>query len=725
MDSDAELREFFELVWSGRWTIAVVLSVTLALGIFYSVIASPTYEADGLVQVEENDKKGGLMGSSDISSLLLGSPVETEAEIQILQSRMVLNDVIDRMNLLVTAYPRLLPVIGGGVARWNRRRSEPVDVPFLRSFAWGGEKIDVPTLDVPDAMLGRRLKLTATSTGYSLEGPDGNKLGEGVVGQPLNVNAPEGAITLFVRALRARPGTQFNLVRSSRIDVLADLMGRLRISEQGKQSGVIGITFKGQSPEFVTQVVDYIEDTYLRQNVERRSAEAKQSLEFLQDQLPELKAKLDEAQARLNAYQVQRGSVDVTSETQLILQQGVDLESQRLQLQQQRQQALQRFTDKHPFIVALDQQIGAIEKAQGELQGKSQKLPKTQQEILGLLRDVDANSVLYSQMLNSMQELQVAKAGTIGNVRIIDHAIKPQHPSWPKLGLILPLSLILGLFFGTGLVFGRRALLRGVDDPTELERKTGLAIYATIPYAREQRRMGMAIARNEPGSHILALRDGGNPAVEALRSLRTSLHFAMLESSSNTVMLTGPTPNIGKSFLTVNFGAVLALSGKKVVAVDADLRRGRMHQYITTSAAPGVTEYVVGDADLESIIRKTGVDGFDMITHGTIPPNPAELLLHERFAGLLSQLSARYDYVLIDSPPVLPVSDPAIIGRLVGCSLLVLKSAEHPMREIEEVLRRLSSSGVQIRGLLFNQVGARAGSYGYGGYKYTEYRYDS
>ncbi|WP_245611860.1 polysaccharide biosynthesis tyrosine autokinase [Nevskia soli] len=725
-DEEVNLRHLFDLVASGKWVILGITLAVLALASLYLVIAHPTYKADGLVEVEENQKSaaGGDLG--EISSMLLGTPVQTEAEIQILKSRMVLDQVIEKMNLLVEAQPHYFPFIGHAYARRHDDEVQPVD-PLLgfKRYAWGGEHIEVPTLQVPDKLLGERLVLHATdgNGGFVLEYPRGTKILEGTVGNALTGQSESGSINIFVRDLKARPGTEFYVTKLPRQRVLEQLSGALTVREQGKQSGVIAISVKGRSAEFVAKVVNSIEDAYLRQNVERRSAEAQRSLEFLEKQLPQLKDQVNTAQTRLNAYQLQHGSVDVTKETTMVLQHSVELETGRLQLEQQREEAIQRFTPQHPVVKALDQQIQSIQAEQEKQKGQAERLPNTQQEIFSLMRDLDVANQLYTDLMNTVQQLQVAKAGTVGNVRIVDYALEPREAFSPQLLLVLSAGLFIGILLGIGCVITQRALLRGVDDPTEVETRLGLTAYAAIPYTVGQRQLTQRMARGELGNHILAATASQDLAIEALRSLRNSLHFLWLESSNNVVMLTGPAPGLGKSFVAVNLGAVLALSGKRVVVVDADLRRGHMHKYASMEAAPGISDYVVGDADENAVIKPTVVEGLMLVTNGTTPPNPAELLLHERFAKLVSHLSANFDYVIIDTPPSLMVADAAIVGRMAGCALLVLKSAEHPMREIEETYRRLIQAGVKVRGTIFNQVGYRVGSYGYGGYGYSYNRY--
>ena len=341
------------------------------------------------------------------------------------------------------------------------------------------------------------------------------------------------------------------------------------------------------------------------------------------------------------------------------------------------------------------------------------------QELLGLLRDVDVNTELYTALMNSAQELQVTKAGTVGDVRIIDAGLPPLKPLKPNKPLVILVGLLVGVVLGCGTVLALRALIRGVDRPEDVERALGLATYASIPYTGTQRTITSRVRRRHKGNLVLASASPDDVAVEALRSLRTSLHFAMMEVANNVVMLTGPTPALGKSFVSINLGAVLAQSNKRVVVIDADMRRGLLYRYFDAAQSPGLSNYVAGGVELSVITHKTVVDGLDFVPSGTRPPNPAEILMSERFADLLKTLSERYDYVLVDTPPILPVTDAAIVGRLAGTTLMVLKSAEHPMRAIEESVKRLGAAGVTVRGLIFNQVGAKVGSHGHGSYGYA------
>jgi tyrosine-protein kinase Etk/Wzc len=720
MDDEIDLRNLLAAISGGRWILLAVTLAGLLLGAFYSWVAVRAYDADALVQVEK--QQSGFTAALGEMAEFMGTPSAVSAEVELLKSRMIVGSVVDTLQLAVIAEPKYFPVVGRAMARGFRGGDDgaPVASAFLglRGYAWGGEFIRVTAFDVPNALVGQPFELRATDGGYELRF-DGQTVVAGGFGQRLEGEVDgRHTVAIFVQDMVAAPGTAFTLLREDRTDAIHRIQKDLRVSERGKDSGILQVSYSSSDPNLAREIVNRLMIAYQRQNIERKSAEAAQTLSFLEAQLPEIREKLESAESSFNSYRLREGSANLTKETELILQQSVELETVRVQLEQKRAEALQRFTPSHPTIVAIDRQLQSVREEQQAIGNRVKGLPETQQELLRLQRDVEVNTALYTSLLNSYQELQVVKAGTIGNVRIVDYAVSPRAPSKPKVPLILALSLVLGAFAGIAAIFVRRALNPAVNDPAEVERTVGLPTYATVPFTPVQRRLLRQTNRGE--GQVLAFVDPQNIAIEALRSLRTSLHFAMLDSANNVLMLTGPAPGLGKSFVSINLGAVLAASGKRVVVVDADLRRGHLNEYVNCQRAPGLSDYCASQADIKEVLRRTVVDGLWLVPTGAIPPNPAELLLTDKFAELVKALSENFDHVIIDTPPILAVTDAAIVGKLAGTTFVVLKAGEHPMVAIQDTVSRLRTAGVNVSGTIFNQVG-RPGT-GYAGYRYT-YQY--
>ncbi len=720
-EDEIDLSELLGTLLDAKWLIALVSALFFAGGIFYALVSTPIYQADAVLQVEE--KSGGLSGLGDLTEIF---PADTEAstEIEIIKSRNIIGKAVDKLDLTLHASPHYFPRVGAAMARYHRGAAlaEPVD--GLEEYAWGGERIQLGRLSVPDHLKGESLLLVAErDDNYQLFTEEEVLLLSGKVGE-----AAEGSgVEIFVPELVSRPGTEFIISRSSRIGTIRGLQSGLKISERGRKTGILEIRLDGADKEQVTRVVDTIANLYLRQNVERISEEAERSLAFLEEQLPIIKKEMELAEAKLNNYRSSRSSVDLTLETQSMLDQMVELERRLAEIDLRRSEMSKKYTERHPLMVALGDQAGGLNERLGEISGRAQTLPETQQEILRLSRDVEVATTIYTQLLNRAQELKVVKAGTVGNVRIIDRAVVSDNPVKPKKRMIALLSLVLGFFLGIGIAFVRRAMHKGVEDPDLLEKQMGIPVYATVPLSPKQLLLEKDIRAKKIKNAILSEHDKKDQAIEGLRSLRTNLHFALLEAKNRIVMITGPAPGVGKSFVSTNFAHIAAHAGMRVLLVDADMRKGHINKEYGMARSPGLSELIVGDATREQAVRSTGFEGVDLLATGTIPPNPSELLMHENFGSYMEQFSSEYDLVLVDTPPLLAVTDSAVVGRLAGTTFILLRAGVHPMKEIQTVTKRLQQNGIEPRGFILNALEPRRrygyGKYGYGKYGHYGYEY--
>jgi tyrosine-protein kinase Etk/Wzc len=700
-EEEIDLGELLGVLIENRWLIAAIMLVVLVIGGFKAWTATPIYQADGLLQVEA---KQSSLAALDINGMFESDPL-ISAEIEILRSRAVLGTVVDNLKLEIMAAPEYLPYIGAALARRQPANERP--------------KIQVDSLDISGSMKGQALTLVARgSSNYDVLDENGDSIFRGKVGE----TGGGESISLFVSQLQADEGQHFQVWRQSRIGAINGLQGRLTVAERGEWSGILSITVEGANPASVRQQVDAIANAYVRQNVELKSAEAENTLVFLNEQLPLVRQEMEAAEVALNTYRLEKGSVDLPLETQSILQTIVAVEGQLIELQQQRDKLMQTFREIHPTVLALDRQISRLNDQLNDLNSQVYDLPTTQQEVLRLVRDVEVETALYTSLLNTAQELEVMKAGTVGNVRVIDYAVQPTRPVKPSRSRILLLSLLLGSFAGVAIAFGKKALKAGVEDPDLIEKHVHIPVYASISHSNRQDSLYKDMRSKKLKRAILALDTPTDPAIESLRNLRTALHFGMMNVENNCIMIAGPSPQVGKSFVSVNLAAVLTSNDKKVLLIDADLRRGHLHEYLGIERQNGLSDLISGDVPIDQALHQTTIPGLTLIPTGTIPPNPAELLLHERFSNYLNELTPKYDHVIIDSPPILAVTDATIIGQMVGGTLMVLRAGQHPMREIDQAVKRLKQAQVNLRGMLFNDVNVQSQRYGAGKYSY-QYTY--
>jgi tyrosine-protein kinase Etk/Wzc len=726
-DDQINLTEYWDIIVDSRWMVAAITAVALAIGGAYAFLAKPVYESNLLIQVEDSPNSAkGLLG--DTASLF---DVKTPAagEMEIIRSRMVIGEAVDKSLLYIDARPRYLPVIGD----WLARRATGLSNPGILGFGgWvtGAEKVSVTQFDVPPFMEHMQFRLTALGEGkYALSHPDLPQPLHGVVGTPLAQTTPMGSIKLLVTKLEGKAGAEFTLMRTSRLAVIEELQQNLKMEEKGKQSGVIDARLQDTDRTKLITILNEIGQQYVKQNVERKAAEAQKAITFLNEQVPQFKKQMEQSEEAYSKYRNEKGTVaPLDDEAKLILGQSVDLQAKLMEAQQKRRELLVRFTPEHPTVRTLDAQIAGWNAEIDRLNSRIKGLPTMQQDALRLERDVKISNDLYVQLQNNMLQLELVREGKVGNVRLIDPATMPENPVKPKRALTLAMSLVIGLIAGLIAALTRAALFRGIRSSQEIEAHTGLSVYSTIPLSPPQLVMARKVAERTPGVHVLAQTDPNDIAVESLRSLRTALQFAMLEAKNNRVLITGATPGVGKSFVSANFAAVLASAGKRVLLIDADLRKGFLNHYFGVSRAGGLSELIAGSIQPQAAIRKNLVPNVDLITTGMLPPNPAELLMSGHFAKVLDSLSAEYDLVIIDTAPVLAAADTLSVAAHAGTLLLVARAEQSQLGELNECAKRLSHAGQTVTGVLFNAVDLSRRHYGsysykYGGYKYRDYRY--
>lgn len=688
-----------------RWIIVAVTAFFMLAGTLYTLFATPIYSADALVQVEQKNASTVL---NEIDSILPPTPA-SDTEIEILESRMVIGKTVDDLGLDTVVEQNYFPVIGKGLSRLMGNK--PASIAISR-------------LEIPRTIDKRNVELEVTGPDSYTVSKDGDELFKGKVGQLES----HGDISMLVSEIHADEGTSFTVTKLNNLQAIRSVLSNLTVADKGKDTGVLGLEYLGEDPEQISKVLNQIVNNYLLQNVERKSAQAEKSLEFLRTQLPAVRSKLDEAEDKLNTFRRQNESVDLSLEAKSALDSSVSVQSQLNELTFREAEVSQLFTKDHPTYRALLEKRKTLEGEQTQLNKKIAGMPQTQQEILRLTRDVQSGQEIYMQLLNRQQELGISKASTVGDVRIIDGAQTANSPVAPKKLLIIAASLIFGLFVSVGLVLLKALLHHGIENPDQLE-ELGMNVYASVPLSDWQRKKDTeALARRgskvktDPHETLLALGNPTDLSIEAIRSLRTSLHFAMMEAKNNILMITGASPGIGKTFICANLATLVAKAGQRVLFIDGDMRRGYTHELLGADNKSGLSNVLSGKTEFSPALIQQGVYGFDFLPRGQVPPNPSELLMHRRMGELLEWASKNYDLVLIDTPPILAVTDASIIGKLAGTSLMVARFEANTTKEVDVSFKRFAQNGIEIKGVILNAVVRKAANaYGYG---YDYYAYD-
>jgi tyrosine-protein kinase Etk/Wzc len=529
---------------------------------------------------------------------------------------------------------------------------------------------------------------------------------QGKVGEALA--APYGGDTLRinVKHLLARPGQLFVLAQSEPLDAVRGLVKKLDVGETGKQTGIIGVSYTDRYADKATPVLNTIANIYLRQNVEMRSAEAEKTLEFLEEQLPGVKAKLDTAEKKLADYRLKIGSVDMTGETRVHLEKVSELEKQVLELEQQRQEATRLFKEEHPAVQTIMQQQSRLRSELSRLKKSAENMPRTQQDVMSLQEEVAVNNAQYTAMLNNIQQLRVVRAGEVGNVRIVDFAQIEPIQSKPKKFNILVCSMAAAFMLGVLWVFMLRMMRNGIRSSQELEHATEVSVFAKIPESKNR------LLRDKRHKLTLVEASPNDQASEAFRTLQTAVDFSLSEGQK-VVMVCGLVPGVGKSFVSKNLAAVYAMNGRRVLLVDADMRKG----VIRSSKYLGLTEVLSGKIPWRETVAESRCQNLFVMGCGKRLMSPSELLRHDLFKNLLEEMKSEYDMILVDTPPVSMVTDAELIFPLVDFALMVVHYGTDSLAQIKENLANLRRYADKPCAFVMNHCEYEPGHYnGYGYY---------
>lgn len=693
------LTELVGMLTDNKWKIIIITALFTLVSMAYALMATPIYSASALIQVEQS---AGSSVLSKLSDIMPDSKPESQTEIGLLKSRMVLGQTVNELGLDTVIREKHFPLIGKGIAH-------------LFGYPDGG--IAISRLTVPDELLDVPFTLKTLSLNkYSID-IDGMTL-QGQVGELLS----KGDMKILVSEIAAPENTTFVVLKQEKLSAINKILENFSVADLSKDSGMLQLSFQGESAKQATRVLNSISNNYLQQNVGRKSEEAAKSLDFLKEQLPLVRTKLDEAEGRLNQFRQKHESVDLTLEAKSVLDNTVALETQINDLTFKEAEISKLYTRDHPAYRTLLEKKDLLLKERDKLNARIGNMPKTQQEILSLTRDVQSGQEVYMLLLNKQQELNINKASTVGNVRIIDTAIAQKKPIAPKKFLIVVIGLMLGLVTSVAYCLLRKLLHNGIESSEQIE-SLGLNVYATIPVSKWLKDKNLRVEKSKRKTvRSISLLAKDNPtdlSVEAIRSLRTSLHFAMMQAENNILLISGATPEAGKTFVSCNLAAVVAQSDKKVLLIDADLRKGQVHHVIGCKEKNGLSDALIGSKHFDEVIQKCEIEGLDFISRGKIPPNPSELLMNSNFSQLMKWAEDQYDLVIIDTPPVLAVSDACIAAKYAGTTMLVARFQKNTLKELEVSAKRFAQNNLTISGVIFNGVEKRAANYyEYGAYKY-------
>ncbi len=427
------------------------------------------------------------------------------------------------------------------------------------------------------------------------------------------------------------------------------------------------------------------------------------------------------------------------------------LKTNYTQLRQKEAELSGRYLDQHPEVVAVNKQIELVRRqlykeidtilnasekrlrvlqsTEGQLRaeidrlkGEALELNQKELEYNRLEREKETNSRLYELVLRRLKETDISRLLQNNNVRILDRALVPEVPIMPRVPLNLAIGVLLGLVAGVALAFLREAIDSTVKTQEDVEEGLGMTFLGVIPTIKETREgpdKGVPLPEGE--TRDLHVHEFPKSSVaECCRTIRTNIFFMSPDKRMSRLLVTSAGPREGKTVTAVNIATVMSQSNSRVLIVDTDMRRPRVHRVFGLENEIGLSSLIIGEATYEDAIKRTPVPNLDVLMCGPIPPNPAELLHTERFHRILEELEERYDWIIFDSPPTIAVTDSMILSNLVDGVLLVVKGSQTSKELVRRAKEKLAGVNAPLLGCVLNDVDLENREYGH--YYYYYYR---
>jgi len=671
---EINLYEYIAVLLRRRKIFLWGFSTVFILAILYTFLMKPVYEASSMLHVKDEKSKAGILGELSLSTT---NPVNTE--IEILKSRTNAENVVKRLHL-----------------NWEiTKKSKGLTFSILEFKSDAEEPL-------------YKIELTGAQT-YKVTDDDGKTVGEGKSG----VLMQKEGFRLLLDNIKGEAGNSFRVELLSADQIVQKLREEIKASEAGRLTSIIKVSYQNTDPVLARDVVNTLVQSYLEQSVGFKSEEAGRAVGFVEEQLDTLRGELDKAEKNLQTYKSATGVMMLDSEAEALIQTIAAKEKANAELEVQKRALLSEYTEAHPAVKAINRQQEAIRKQLASYEAHIRTMPQAERDLAKLTRISKVNADIYTFLLQKHEEARIAQASTLSNINIVDPAITPEKPVKPKKKQYLLLGLLLAMGLGVGLAFLQEYLDDTIKSADEAKRVLGFPLLAIIPHittteTKDNSPKNMLITKHEPKSAV----------AEAFRALRTSLHFSGISKENKIILVTSSFPQEGKSVISSNLSNVIAQTKARVLIIDCDLRRSSLHEKFGYGKTPGLSEILTGDITFAKAVHSTDTEGLDLITAGTNPPNPSELLGSEVMKQLIITQRKNYDFILIDAPPVMAVSDAPVLTSVCDLAVLVVEAGRVPVKIAQRMREMLITIKAPVAGIVFNDKSGKGETYEYYGSRY-------
>lgn len=718
-DKDNNLLGLLLVLLRGWKIIALFAILGLIIGVLYVRYENPSFKSDALIQIDETSQNLSGLGTN-IAELLPPDDSSVQAQIKLIRSRMVLEPVVDLLHLGIR-------LNDPAVNKIDRIRNNQTNVQINSAdgvvLETSDGRVQVSEFNVTEEYLDKPFTLLRTNTGFVLS--SGSEKFKGHLNKAHRFTGKNGLIEITVNEL---PTGEHSIdITKQSLQITTDsINSALSVVEEGTKTGMIELSLSGLNQKQVSLILEHIVLSYSAQDQTRSSEQTIKTIEFMKKQIPALKQKLKESEAIFNKFRENSGTIDVAQEASILLSENAGLDTQISELKLKRADITTYYTNEHPLVIQINEQLSVLNARKQQIDNTISALPEVQREFLTLSEDVNIDREIYLTILKNYEQLKIVKAGEVSDARIIDLPINTNRTITPKKQLIMMLSTLAGALLGALLVFIMHLLRNVVKDPERIESKTGVPVIATIPRSAVLSRLS---TNKKAAPRMLAHVDNSSLSYEAIKSLRTKLILSMPavtpgSQKAKVLLFTGESPGVGKSLISANLAEVFAQLNKKVLLIDADMRMGELHKVFGMSQYDGLADYLllddnslqlsksadaqimndVSDFSIENFIHSSGVDHIDFMPRGKHPSDPESLLISEKFDTLLTELKSQYDYIIIDSPPLLAASDAMVLAQHADKVLMVTRYDASMEKQLIYAIKQMYESNIQVDGIILNDV---------------------
>jgi tyrosine-protein kinase Etk/Wzc len=742
-EREIHLNDYIEVLLRKKWIVISCFVVIVLATVIGTYLATPIYEATTSILIEKDNGGKGQTLFTELSGLPQTS--EIPSQIEIIKSRTIAEEVVRKLK-----YDQRVFDISG-------------DLDLL-----------VTNLQIPQKFIDEEIEVEFTDDkGNFTVTRDGESLGRGIAGTPFK---SDSGLSFDLKEVSPYKGASFKIKRLRFYEAVEDFQKKVTVSPVRNTNIVyikVQDSDPRMAADIANSIVTrYIqqdiskrskEATYMIKFVKKQIEPTQKKLEDALEALAEHKRnskvvdlkegtkklienigalekeKIDldirEQQVRYLYGEVQKDITDTSTLNLSVLDDTVvqSMISSLAMLENNRKSLLSEYTEKHPQVVALSAEINEIKrrvnssilntldslrtrkksfsKEIGRLRAELKVLPEEEKRLAGLLLNKEVLSNIDAFLFQKLNEATITQASTISSIQVVDPAIVPGKPIKPQKKRNILLAVVVGLMSGVGFAFFFDYLDNSIKTPRDVEERLGLPVFGHIPFVQtEESKQPLSGMRSNSG--LITLDSAKSITAESFRSLRTNLQFAVLEKRGRVFHFTSPMQGEGKTTITANLGITLALMGSRTLIIDLDLRKPRIHHIFGINREPGITHLLAGKADFKEILRPAAIEHLYVIPAGIIPPNPSELLSQQGLSDFLDKTRKEFDYILIDSPPVLPVTDSLLLGRLADSSFIVLTLGVTTFPAAEHAIKQLRNVNVNIAGAIINKIKPSAG-YGY------------